>query len=213
MKLHSAVTVILVLVLLGAIARSPLEGRADDGSDAPTLTPLGLVQSAPSSFLGKTIDVVVEVQAEAPTWNPYVTRFGTDDFRALSVWTDEQELWDAQAFRSPFGLVFARRGGDAERLFADAKPYQRIQLHAVVREVFLGRAWIEATDARRLPDEVGEGAVLHASRAVDLMGQKQWKLAIEDFDRALASNLPERARDQLAKLRETCLAESTKKPQ
>jgi hypothetical protein len=63
-----------------------------------------------------------------------------------------------------------------------------------------------------MSEEVGEGCVLHATRAVELMAQQQWKLAIEDLDRALASNLPERARDELARLQQSCRDALDKKP-
>ena len=47
-----------------------------------------------------------------------------------------------------------------------------------------------------------EGTVLHAARAVTLMGNKEWRLARADIDRARVGELPEhvgRALDELAR--------------
>jgi hypothetical protein len=211
MKTHQLVTAILVTLLLTAIVRSPLQGSQNDGSPTEPIA-LGLVRTSPHAFLGKEIAFVVQVQSVPATWNPYLTRFGTTDFRALSVWADEQSLWVPEEFTNPFGPIFARRGTTAEETFLAAKPYERYLVHGRVREAFLGRAWIEVERAERLDGEVGEGTILHAGRAVQLMAGGQGKLALEDFDRALAGDLPMRARQELEELRQACVDQfATKK--
>ncbi|MBI5434445.1 MAG: hypothetical protein HZA52_16545 [Planctomycetes bacterium] len=211
MKLHQVVTAILVILLLAAIVRSPLEGRSDaEGGGEPIA--LALVRASPDSFLGKELEFVVQVHAVPMSWNPFVTRFGSADFRALSVWTDEQALWVSEEFEHPFGPVFARRGTPVEALFAAALPYQRYRMHGRVKECFLGRAWIEVDSATRLSGEVGEGTVLHAGRAVQLMAAQQWKLALEDLERALAGELPARAVTELEELRTACAEALSKSP-
>jgi hypothetical protein len=209
MKLHQVVTAVLVVLLLAAIVRSPLQGHQSEGGGNEPL-PLGLVRASPDSFLGKELEFVATVQSLASSWNPYVTRFGPGDFRALSVWADEQTLWLPEDFDHPFGLVFTRRGEPVETVFAAARPYQRFRMHGRVRECFLGRAWIEVDSAERLEAEVGEGTVLHASRAVQLMAAEQWKLALEDLERALAGDLPANAKAALEELRTACHAELEK---
>ena len=188
----------LVAGMLFEVGRSPVNGRVRDSSHPTDVTPLGLLQSRPLPYLGQQVRCVFQVQSVPESWNPYVTRFGTRDYRALSVWTDEQLLWDREQFDKPFGLVFVRRGGDAEELLAQAKPYQRYEVTAVVAQVFLGRPWLAITSARRLGQEVGEGTVIHAARAIALFTQEHYKLALEDLQRALApENLPQNALEEL----------------
>ncbi|MCE9593832.1 MAG: hypothetical protein K8S98_06540 [Planctomycetes bacterium] len=210
MRAHQLVTAILVILLLAAIVRSPLHGRQDDGAPAEP-TPLGLVRASPDAYLGKEVSFVVQVHTLPTSWNPYLTRFGITDFRALSVWADEQALWVTEEFGNPFGPVFARRGTSVDTVFAQAKPYERYLLKGRVREVFLGRPWIEVDAATHLDGEVGEGTILHAGRALQLVASGQPKLALEDFDRALAGDLPPKAREALEELRRDCAEPPAKK--
>lgn len=209
MKAHQVVTALIVCLLLAAVVGSPLRGQGR-GDESAQSTELGLVRASPESFFGKTIEFTVQVREAPAAWNPYLTRFGPVDYRALSVWTDEQALWLQEEFENPFGLVFVRRGAPAETAFAAAKPYQRLRLRGKVRECFLGRAWIEVEGAERLEGELGEGAILHASRAVQLMAGSQWSLALADLDRALVGGLPEHVHAALFELREACAAELDK---
>lgn len=211
-RLHQFVTVLVVFLLLFEIGRTPLEGRDKPAAETQQVTPLGVLQAEPLAYLGKSVRCVVQIQSLPESWNPFVTRFGTRDYRALSVWTDEQILWDAQAFQKPFGLVFVRRLSEADLELASAKPYQRYELVAKVSQVFLGRPWIEIESAKRLPEETGEGTVIHAARAVALLIQEHWALAAEEFDRALDSPLlPARAREELERLKQACVDAETHK--
>lgn len=208
MKLHQVVTAALVLLLLMGTVRTPLRGEGQDGAAAPT--ELGLVRASPESFLGKELVALVQVREAPRAWNPYLTRFGPADYSALSVWSDQQLLWLPEEYENPFGLVFARRGTPADSVFASARPYERYRVRGRVRECFLGRAWIEVEAAERVEGELGEGAILHASRAVQLMAGSQWSLALADLDRALIGDLPAHARAALAELRAACAAELAK---
>lgn len=207
MRAHQILTVCLVAGMLLEVGRAPANGLARDSSLPTAVMPLGLLQSRPLAHLGQQLRCVFQVQSVPESWNPYVTRFGTRDYRALSVWTDEQLLWDRAQFDKPFGLVFVRRGGDAEELLAQAKPYQRYEVTAEVAQVFLGRPWLAITSARRLGQEVGEGTVIHTARAIALFTQEHYELALEDLDRALApENLPQAALDELQRLKAECKA-------
>jgi hypothetical protein len=104
-----------------------------------------------------------------------------------------------------------RRDSDAVKVLANAPKYARFEVVARVRQVFLGRPWIEIESAQRLVPEIGEGALLHASRALQLIEGEQWQLASDDLDRALIGNLPEPARAELLRLRDGCKAHSTKR--
>ena len=108
-------------------------------------------------------------------------------------------------------MLFVRRGSDAAKVFEHAPKYARFEIVGRVRQVFLGMPWIEIDSAQRLAAEIGEGALLHASRALQLIAGEQWQMASDDLDRALIGNLPQQARTELLRLRDDCQAHAKRK--
>jgi hypothetical protein len=161
----------------------------------------------PAEQLGSTARTVFQVQEVPATWNAYVTRFDPGSFVAVSAWGDRQVLWHKRDWEQPLTLIFARRGSAAARQLAAARPYDRFAAVVRVREVFLGRPWMEIERLQPLAEKVSEGCVLHAARAVTLMDAGEWRLAREDLARARAGDLPEHAARALAELAEVCEAE------
>lgn len=198
-------------VSLGQAAGTPTQMQVPEQSPLPVLreaTLAGLFQN-PLAYLGVPAHVTFQVEAVPADWNPYVTRFGPGDWAAVSAWGDEQLLWEKVAYDHPAGLLFARRGTPPAAQLARATRYERYSAEVVVRQVFLGRPWIEIRSMQRSPQQVTEGAVLHASRALNLMEGEHWSFAIEDFGRALTSDLPVHARAQLERLRTECQQRET----
>jgi hypothetical protein len=179
-------------------------------TETPTVS-LGEVWKHPLDHLGKTMQVTFQVQALPATWNPYLTRFGPGDWVAVSVWGDDQFLWERAEFDRPLGLLFARRGTGMAQELAEAASYQRFSAEVVERQVFMGKPWIEIRSLKRHEQHLTEGSLLHASRAVTLMGAEQWELAKEDLARALATDLPVHARAELERLRSLCIDRQVKK--
>jgi hypothetical protein len=148
----------------------------------------------PLAYLGVPAHVTLQVEAVPRGLESLCDALGPGDWAAVSAWGDEQLLWEKAAYDHPVGLLFARRGTASAAQLARATRYERYSAEVVVRQVFLGRPWIEIRSLQRSPQQVTEGAVLHASRALNLMEGEHWSFAIEDFGRALSSDLPARAR-------------------
>lgn len=181
-----------------ASARDPLVRE-----DSPALvTALGELHSDPQSWLGKSVRLRFQVSSELDSWNPYLTRFGRADYRALAVWSDEQLLWEREAWEHPLGTLYVRRGGVAERALDGAPRLARFEAIGRVRQVFLGRPWIEIDQARRIGDEISEGTLLHATRALSMVEEQRWALAADHLDKALVGPMPPAARAALRSLRE-----------
>lgn len=211
-----------ILVMLGGsapTARSTIgdETRSslvDEGRPLP-VAELVLWQDLmdhPSAWLGKSVRIDVQFQSRVSSWNPYMTRFGTRQFAAFQFWTDEQFPWVLSEFESPAVRLFARREGIAEWVLATAQPYARYEVQAVVREVFLDVPWVEMTAVRPLDERISEGTVIHAGRAIELMGAQAWKLASLELEPALAGPLPEKARAELERLRAICKEQAVSEP-
>jgi hypothetical protein len=165
---------------------------------------LEAVFAEPRPWLGRRVRATFQLEALPETWNPFLTRFGTRDWVAAAVWGDGQFLWREEQHARPLGLVFARRGGPIAERLAAAETYQRFTAELEVRELFLGLPWAEVVALA--PEElfVGEGAILHASRALKLIASGDWQLAREDLLRASAAPLPAHARAELERLRSLC---------
>jgi hypothetical protein len=202
---------LITLILCVALCLSALGGARSGANPARDAAPadvgFGELQRDAAGWLGTRVRFTFQFQASPPVWNPYVTRFGTNDYVGAVGWGDDQFLWRAEDFEAPCVLVFARRGTPAAALLASARTYARFEVVGRVSQVFLGLPWIELETAERLPQEIGEGAVLHASRALRAMETGDWGRALEDLARAEISNLPPHALGELARLRSICEAE------
>jgi hypothetical protein len=190
------------LVLLGIAVAAEVAGASD--REPPPLVPIERLRADPLAYLGKEVRIVFQRCDELSSWNPYLTRFGSEEFQGFRAWADEQFLWLEEDWDEPDATLYVRRGGVPALELASAPRFARFEASAHVREVFAGRAWIEIASLRRLEGEIGEGTILHASRAVDSMREGRFRLALDDLDRALPGDMPDAAREELRRLRQMC---------
>jgi hypothetical protein len=162
-------------------------------SDSARATTLVELRANPGKRLGEEVEFTLQFRALSESWNPYLSRFEPGRWLGLSAWPDEVFLWDEASFDRPATRLFARRGGELERALRAARPYQRFHVTALVREHFLGEAWLELTALKRLSEEVGEGTLLHVTRARELALEGSFDLALEQYERARRAPLPPHA--------------------
>ncbi len=192
-----------------------LSAGAPDG--APPEIPLATWEDLcahPSRWAGKTVHLRIQYQDPVATWNPYLTRFGTGRYVAVQAWADEQFPWVKTEYDAPTVRLFTLREGSCAWAFQSARKGDRFEVTIVVREIFLALPWAEVTEVLPLPERIGEGTVIHAGRAVELMNRQAWKLAELEIDQAITIHLPERARTELLRMKTQCqeAAEAAKRP-
>jgi hypothetical protein len=170
------------------------------------------VHAEPVAHLGRTLRLRLQLESELADWNPFLTRFGRADYRAFRAWSDEQFLWNADDWSAPLAGLFARRGTAVADALAKLPRYSRFEAVVTVRQVFLSRPWLEVESIAPLGDSIGEGSILHASRAMRLRDEERWSAAAEDFERALVGPMPEIARTELRRLRDEALQNATSQP-
>ncbi len=202
-------TLLLALLFLRFAHSSPATaGAAGDESGGEAVDPyapareatpttLGDLRKDPAAWLGMRVRFTVQFHSRLEDWNPLLTRFGSTDWVAFSAWADEDFTWEAFVFDNPMERLFARRGGAADELLGDALSYERFEVVAIVREVFLGDPWIEVESLQPLFELVNEGTILHVGRAYGFAREEQWDLAIDQFERAKSAPIPTAARAEL----------------
>lgn len=200
----------LMLVMTGGAAALVVPASAPRKVEPPQAEEIPLVAwsdlaDRPCRWLGRNVRLRMQVESRPADWNPYLTRFGTGQFDAVQGWTDEQFPWLQADFDAPLVRVFARKGNPNAALLQEAKPYTRFEVTGVVREVLLDLPWIEVVDVRPMSDAISEASVIHAARAIDLMGERTWDMAQLELDQAMAAPLPESALIELARLHEECV--------
>lgn len=156
-------------------------------------TTLVELRASPGRLLGEEVEFTLQFRGLTESWNPYLSRFEPGRWLGLSAWPDEVFTWDAASYDAPMLRLFAWRGSPLEATLRHAVPYQRFRATAIVREQFLGEPWLELTALTRLAEEVGEGTVLHVTRARELVLEGNYDLALEQYERARLAPLPSHA--------------------
>jgi len=191
--------VILLAIVAAALAlqeppsAAPQDRVALSHASPAREVPLGELRANPGRFLGEEVRFPLQFRDLVEDWNPYLSRFEPARWIELEAWPDESFTWDQPVFDSPARRLFVRRGGGFEPLMRRARTYQRFEVRARVREVFLGEPWIELLELVPLEGEVGEGTILHVTRARELLFKGQFGLALEQYERARAAPLPPHA--------------------
>lgn len=201
MKAISRALPLALAAVLAGMAVSDGHRNKIDGPISGGQIALSEVAQHATDYLGSQLHFTIQVESQPAEWNPYVTRFGAGDYRAVIAWGDEQDLWRPEAYERPAAMLFARKGSALEPILDAAQRYSRFEATGVVRQVLLGRPWIELSALTPLRPQFTTGSMIHASRGVELMASDHYDLAAQSFERAMASDLPERARLELERLR------------
>jgi len=170
-----------------------------DGRDPPRVE-LDRLRTECGAWAGRTVRFTLQLEGTVPSWNPYLTRFGTASHVAWRAWSGGQLPWRREDYEDPAPRLFAARGSEPARAIAHAVRFERFEAVGVVRAVFLDEPWIEVLELEPLGESIGAGTVLHASRALRLIGDGQWDLARSELDRARVPDLPEHALAELDRL-------------
>jgi hypothetical protein len=186
---------LLIACMLAAAQGSALEGAVawPAGTPPVSVLRLGELRARPAKHLGQEVRFALQFRGLVEEWEPFLSRFEPSRWVALEGWPDEAFLWDEAAFAAPAGRLFVRRGGGFEPLARRARPYQRFEVRARVREVLLGEPWLEVLELVPLEGEVGEGTILHVTRAREFAAEKSYALALEQYERARSAPLPAHA--------------------
>ena len=195
----------LAAIVLAAVAASDVNAflppqKAEVGPRPRLETGLVELRDDPTGWVGEAVSFVWQFDREVEAWNPYLGRFGVEDWEGYRGWADESFLWDPASYEDPAPFLFARRGSEVTALVSAAARFQRFRCEGFVREVFLDEPWIELVRVEPLEGFLTEGTILHVGRAVAFQADRNWGLALEQLERAGSAPLPEHAREELERL-------------
>jgi hypothetical protein len=193
--------VLLPALLLSAFCSAP---SAPSFQAAPPIVTWQELCDRPTRWLGKKIRLRFQFQGRVDNWNPYLTRFGSRRYTAIQAWSDEQLPWVRSDFDAPVVRLFFPRGESVSWALDQAQVNNRYEVTAIVREVFLDVPWTEILEVVPLPGRIGEGTIIHAGKALELMQKREFKLAQLEFEQAITDTLPVPARAELERLRDEC---------
>jgi hypothetical protein len=169
---------------------------ADDPERLPATT-LAELRAEPDRWLGRRARVVLQFCTLGEPWVPWTSRFGPKDFLRLEAWCDRQLPWIRAEYEAPAPFLFVRVGSVPAFVAEHAHPHERFSATVEVRELLQGEPRIEVTSLVRTYPAIGEGAVIHAAKAIELAAEEGYELALSEARRALASPLPDHARADL----------------
>ena len=193
---------VLGLLALGtttslAVAAGDEPAPVADDAVPPIDVRLSEVRTNPLPWVGRRVRFSLQFRATLDDWNPCLTRFGRVEWVGFAAWSDERFTWERQGHADPLQRLFVRRGSSLAEDLAEVHAYERFEVVAWVRELFLDEPWLEVESLRPLYEHIGAGTILHVGRARDLMRRQQWELALQQFERAQAAPLPAHARAEL----------------
>jgi len=195
---HTGLTGALVAVVLALGA--PM-AAAPSTADEPIVRELSDALRAPSRTVHAPLEFNVVVRAVDRPFESYLTLFDPSDWACLEAWSDDLFLWRPEHFARSSPCLFVRRDSPAARMLAERRPYERLVVTGLVRQVFAGRPWIEVRDVRLAPESLTEPTIFHAARAIELFEQGRADLGESEMERALAAPMPARQRLELERVR------------
>jgi len=175
-----------------------------DTTQMPLPVQLSELRQEPLVYLGQRVSFALQLDVPIEAWNPLLTRFGSEQWNAISGWSDDRFTWNKGVYEHPFAKLFYAPGGLAERLVDQARRFERFQVIGTVREVLFGEPWIEIERLEPLYELIDEGSILHVSRGLTFAKHNQLHLAKEQFERARSAPLPPLARTEVERMITLC---------
>jgi hypothetical protein len=177
------------------------------------LVDLAELRAQPAAWIGQRISCVAQLAPLSGSFESLETGFDALHWRRFAFWSEGQRPWRAADFGDPAPYLFAPVGSTPALQLEAAGDYSAVRLIGSVEAVCLGEPWVRIEALEVLPQAIGAGAVLHASRAFDLLEQGQRRLALAELERALAAPLPEAAQLELVAELEALKADLVQRPE
>jgi hypothetical protein len=144
----------------------------------------------PESYRGIPVRLELAFCGLGKLENPFFTRFTMANYINFACWNGQAMLWEREQYIDSFPLFFADRRLKVSEVFATAMPFERFEVHAIIRDTFRGLPWVEILSAKPLEDRLTKASVRHIRQAKLQLAKGNHSLAAGEFARALKAPLP-----------------------
>jgi tetratricopeptide (TPR) repeat protein len=147
------------------------------------------IRKKPEAYRGLTVRMEIQFHDSRKNCNPFFTRFTNDNFASFAAWGGEQALWKREEYQNDFAFFFVSRNTTMIRTILECDIYHRLQVDAVVRDVFRGIPYIEIMKAELCDDSVTEATIIAAAKAEKASEEGDTATALAEYERAMRGDL------------------------
>ncbi len=162
-------------------------------------TTLDQLRKSPEAYRGVWVRFTVQFASLGKVQNPFFTEFESSKFANFYGWADEQAIWKKGQYEDLFGLLFVAKNNDICSKIYKMKVYDRIEVVAIVRNVFQHQPWLEITEFTKLKHRVNTATLSHLYRGESYMQKRDWRRALAELSLAPGKNIPDHIRGQVHK--------------
>ena len=107
---------------------------------------LGDLLRDPRAYVDVDVKVKLYFGTPGSAYNPYFTRFTEEMYGNFSAWPIDARLYEKRDYQRSYHFFFVKRVNPSWKKIQKVKTLTAVEVHATVREVFRGQAWIEVFD-------------------------------------------------------------------
>ncbi len=184
-------TILTLAMSLALTTITPASGGGAPEGQPIVVTTLEEMRAHPEAFKTVWVRFPVQFCSIGRVSNPFFTRFVPSDFANFYAWSDRQEIWKRGDYDSVFGMLFLSKESKVLNSLYDLDLYDRVWVTGIVRNVFQGEPWIEATKLEISGGKVNTATLSHLFRGESYMKRREWHRAISELSLAPSDRLPQ----------------------
>lgn len=162
-------------------------------------TTLAQLRKSPDAYRGVWVRFTIQFASLGKVQNPFFTEFEASQYANFYGWADEQAIWKKSEYEDLFGLFFIRKENDICSQIYKMKVYDRMEVVAIVRNVFQRQPWMEITELTTLERRANTATLSHLYRGETYMQKRDWRRALAELSLAPGDNIPDHIRGQVHK--------------
>ncbi len=162
-------------------------------------TTLAQLRKSPDAYRGVWVRFTIQFASLGKVQNPFFTEFEASQYANFYGWADEQAIWKKSEYEDLFGLFFILKENDICSEIYKMKVYDRMEVVAIVRNVFQRQPWMEITELTNLDRRANTATLSHLYRGETYMQKRDWRRALAELSLAPGDNIPDHLRGQVHK--------------
>lgn len=153
--------------------------------------PLAEVTKNPRPYFNLPVTLTVRFhRIERGLYVPEFTPFNPENYLNFSVWDSTAELWNEEAIRADYPLMFVEKDSQAAQDLVRLKKFDIVEIYGAIESLFEGKPWFEVRNIwLRRKSELTSTLFSHIRLAEDMFAKGQYDLTVGELDRILGYEL------------------------